>query len=100
MDNKPPSLAILKKHRKAIISLAKHYGAENLRVFGSVARGEAHADSDIDLLVDFFKEHSLLDRIALMQDLSDLLSFKVDIVQEKMLKPHIRPQVLKDAISL
>jgi predicted nucleotidyltransferase len=51
-------------------------------------------------LVDFFKEHSLLDRIALMQELSDLLSFKVDIVQEKMLKPHIRPQILKDAISL
>lgn len=100
MNKKPPSLEFLYAHRDKIIALAERYGAHNLRVFGSVARGEAHSESDIDLLVDFFKDHSLLDRIALIQALSDLLAFKVDVVQEKMLKPRIKPQVLKDAIPL
>lgn len=100
INKNPPTLALLRSYRQPIVALAERYGAHNLRVFGSVARGEADADSDIDLLVDFFKDHSLLDRIALIQELSDLLSFKVDVVQEKMLKPRIKPHVLKDAIPL
>jgi predicted nucleotidyltransferase len=70
-----------------------------VRVFGSVARGDAHPDSDVDFLVNFH-EHSLLDRIALMRELSELLARRVEVVQEKTLKPHVKPQALKEAVLL
>ncbi len=63
---------------------AKH-GAHNLRVFGSVARGEARPESDLDILVEMEPGRSLMDHIALMQDLEDLLQRKVDVVSEKAL---------------
>lgn len=96
---KIPSLEELHRNRHAILSLAEKYGAYNIRVFGSVARGEANANSDIDLLADF-QEHSLLERIALMRELSELLEVKVEVIQEKALKSHIKPQALKDAVPL
>lgn len=96
---KIPTLEELRKNRHDILALAEKYGAYNIRVFGSVARGEANSNSDIDLLADF-REHSLLDRIALMRELSDLLQIKVEVIQEKALKSHIKPQALKDAITL
>ena len=94
-----PTLADLRARRDEILALAARYGASNVRVFGSVARGDATPDSDIDLLVNFGK-HSLLDRIALMRELGDLLGVSVDVVQEKTLKAHVRPQALREAISL
>jgi predicted nucleotidyltransferase len=64
-----------------------------------VARGEATPDSDVDFLAHFH-EHSLLDRLALIRELSELLGVRVEVVQEKSLKPHVKPQALKDAVPL
>lgn len=94
-----PTLDRLRARRDEILALAERYGAYNLRVFGSVARGKATPDSDVDLLVNF-REHSLLDRIALMRELSNLLDVQVEVIQEKALKPHVKPQALKDSIPL
>jgi uncharacterized protein len=93
------SLDDLRARRQDILALAAKYGAYNVRVFGSVARGEATAASDVDLLANF-REHSLLDRIALMRELSELLAVSVEVIQEKALKPHVKPQALKDAVPL
>lgn len=98
-DKTTPTLQAIRARREEILALAERYGAYNLRVFGSVARGEADAESDVDLLANF-REHSLLDRIALMRELSDLLAVKVEVIQEKALKPHVKPQALKDAVPL
>lgn len=91
---------VLSENREAILKLAKKYGASNVRVFGSVARGEAKPNSDIDLLVDFKPDYSLLDRIGLIQELEDLLGRKVDVIPAKMLREHIRPDVMKDAVPI
>ena len=86
--------------RADILRLAAQHGARNVRVFGSVARGEARPDSDIDVLVEFEPGRTLLDRIGLMQDLEDLLGRKVDVVTEKALHRMIRQQVLEQAVQL
>ncbi|MEM9121051.1 MAG: nucleotidyltransferase family protein [Cyanobacteria bacterium P01_F01_bin.56] len=93
-------LETLQSQKPKILAIAEHYGASNIRVFGSVARGEAHADSDIDLLVDLEPGRSLLDHIGLMQDLADLLGRSVDVVETDTLHEVIRDQVLEDAIAL
>lgn len=72
----------------------------NVRVFGSVARGEARPDSDIDFLVDLEIGRSLLDLGGLLMDLQDLLHCKVDVVTEKGLRNRIRTRVLKEAVLL
>ncbi len=95
----PPTLAFLRAQRETILALAELYGATDIWVFGSVARGQATPDSDIDL-VAHFRPHSLLDRIALMRELSALLGFPVEVVQEKSLKAHVRANALKDAVPL
>lgn len=76
------------------------YGASNLRVFGSVARGENDAASDLDLLVDLEPGRSLLDLGGLSMDLQDLLGCSVDVVTEKGLKVRIRDRVLQGPIQL
>lgn len=98
-EKQPPTLETLRAVRQEILALADRYGAYDVRVFGSVARGEATTDSDVDLVANF-REHSLLDRIALMRELSTLLGVKVDVMQEKALKPHIKPDALRDAVPL
>lgn len=95
----PPTLEYLRQHREQILALAEQYGAYNIRVFGSVARGDSTSESDVDLLVSF-KAHSLLDRIALKRQLGELLDLDIDVVQEKMLKDHVKPHVMKDVIPL
>ena len=90
----------LKKKRSEILGIASKYGARNLRLFGSMARGDAREDSDIDLLVDLEAGRNLLDHIALIQDLEDLLGRKVDVVTEKALHWYIRDRVLREAIPL
>lgn len=87
-------------HREAILDLAKHHGASNLRIFGSVARGEDDAASDLDLLVDLDLGRSLFDLGGLAMDLQDLLGCSVDLVTEKGVKPRIRDQVLRGARAL
>ena len=87
-------------HRQEILSLAKKYGARNVRIFGSVARGDAREDSDIDVLVDLESGRSLLDFGGLLMDLQDLLGRRVDVVTAKGLRDRIRSRVLKEAVPL
>ncbi len=91
---------LLKDKRAEILRIAARYGASNVRVFGSVARGEAGPDSDVDVLVEFGATQSLVDRVALMQDLEDLLGRKVDVLTEKSLHWYIRDKVIKEAVPL
>ncbi|MBO0349204.1 nucleotidyltransferase domain-containing protein [Phormidium pseudopriestleyi FRX01] len=92
---------LLNQQRSQIIDLAEKHGAYNVRVFGSVARGEATADSDIDFLVDYD-----LEKIThwfpggLLLDLEQLLNRKVDIVTVDMLKERIRDRILLEAVKL
>jgi uncharacterized protein len=92
--------ALLQARRSEILALAERHGAHNVRVFGSVARGEAGPESDIDLLVTLDVDRSLLDLVALWQDLEDLLGREVDIVTEPSLKERMRAQVLREAVVL
>jgi predicted nucleotidyltransferase len=91
---------LLKEKRDAILCICAKHGARNVRVFGSVARGEADEQSDIDLLVEFDPGRSLLDHAALWLDLQDLLGCKVDVLSDRGIKPRIRERVLREAIPL
>ena len=87
-------------NRQEILRLAQKYGARNVRIFGSVARGDAREDSDIDVLVDLESGRSLLDLGGLLMDLQDLLGCRVDVVTTKGLRDRIRSRVLEEAVSL
>jgi predicted nucleotidyltransferase len=91
--------ALLEK-KQDILKIAAEHGARNVRVFGSVARGEARADSDVDFLVDMEPGRTLFDMGGLLMDLRDLLGREVDVVTEQGLKPRIRDRVLKEAERL
>jgi predicted nucleotidyltransferase len=91
---------LLKDKGEAILQIAAKHGARNVRVFGSVARGEADDQSDIDFLVDMEPGRSLLDLGGLLMDLQDLLGRNVDVVTERGLKPRIRERVLHEAVAL
>ena len=93
-------LALMRERRGDILRLARTHGARRVRVFGAGARGTSHADSDMDLLVEMAEGRSLLDRIALQQDLEELLGLKVDVVTEGALHPHVRSQILEEALDL
>jgi uncharacterized protein len=94
------SSKILQDKRDEILRIAGAHGARNVRVFGSVSRGEAGTKSDVDLLVKLEPGRSLLDLIAIKQELEDLLGREVDVVTEDAVSPYIREQVLKEAVSL
>ena len=91
---------LLRTKRDDILRIAAQYGAYNVRIFGSVARGEADEKSDIDLLVNMKSGRSLLDLCGLFIDLEELLGRKVDVVTEKGLRDRIRNRVLNEAIAL
>jgi hypothetical protein len=91
---------LLKEKRNEILRVAARHGAHNVRVFGSVARGEADEQSDIDLLVEFEPDRSLLDHAALWLELQDLLGCKVDVVSEGGVKARIRERVLREALPV
>ena len=86
--------------RTDILRLAAQYGARNVRIFGSVARGEAGPDSDVDVLVDLEPGRSLFDLGGLLMELQDLLGCRVDVVTEQGLRPRIRARVLREAVPL
>lgn len=92
--------ALLKQRSKDIIALATRYGATNVRVFGSAARGEDDESSDLDLLVDLLPGRGLMDLGGLLMDLRDLLDRPVDVVTPSMLKERIRARVLTEAVPL
>jgi uncharacterized protein len=92
---------LLSENREDILAVAARHGASNIRVFGSVARGEETGNSDIDFLIDYdVKKISPWFPVRLIRDLENLLNHKVDVVTEKGLKPRIRVQVLADCILL
>jgi len=92
--------ALRSDRREEILRLAERRGAHNLRVFGSVARGEAKPDSDLDLLVEWEPNRSLLDHAGLVQDLQELLEMKVHIGTEKSLYWYVRDRILREATPL
>jgi len=91
---------LLQEKREDILHIATKRGASNVRIFGSIARGEADSESDIDLLVDLEPGRSLFDLGGLLMDLQELLGHKVDVVTERGLRERIREHVLKEAIPL
>ncbi|MHC4445430.1 MAG: nucleotidyltransferase family protein [Planctomycetota bacterium] len=91
---------LLQDKREEILEIAARHGAHNVRVFGSVVRGEAGDRSDLDLLVELEPGRSLMDHVALTQDLEDLLGCKVDVVETQALHWYIRDRVLEEAKNL
>jgi uncharacterized protein len=93
-------LQTLRARREEILSCAAQHGAGDVRVFGSVARGDATLESDVDLLVRMEPGRSLLDLVGLWQDLEDLLGGQVDVLSEGGVSPHLRERIYTDAVTL
>ena len=92
--------AELKEKREEILRIAASHGARNVRVFGSVARGEADAQSDIDFLVELEPGRSLFDQAGLWVELEEFLGRKIDVFTDKGIKTRIRERVLREAVPL
>ena len=90
----------LHEKREEILALAARYGARNVRIFGSVARGDADEESDVDFLVEFDEGASLMDHAALLLELQKLLGRRVDVAPEKCLRSRVRDRVLDEAVPL
>lgn len=90
----------LRAKREEILRLARQWGARDVRVFGSVARGDAGPSSDVDFLVEFEAGRSLLDHGGLLMDLQELLGCEVDVVSEGGMRSRFRDRVLKEAVPL
>jgi uncharacterized protein len=90
----------LAKRREEILAVAKRHGAGNVRIFGSVARGDASENSDLDLIVRLEPGRSLLDLGALLMDLRDLLGVKVDVISENGIRDRWREHLLSEAVPL
>lgn len=93
-------LSFIRNHRQEILRIADEHGATEVRIFGSVARGESGMSSDVDVLVKLRPGRDLLDIVAIKQDLEDLLDRKVDVVTEASISPYIRDRILREAVSL
>ncbi|MGB3683324.1 MAG: nucleotidyltransferase family protein [Rubrobacteraceae bacterium] len=91
---------LLKEKRTEILRLASRYGASDVRVFGSVARGDDERDSDVDFLVELETGRSLLDLGGLQMELESLLGCRVDVVTVRGLKARIRERVLQEAMPV
>ena len=90
----------LQSQRQEILRIAAGHGARNVRLFGSVARGEDHGSSDVDFLVDMEAGRSLLDLIGLGQDLEALLHRKIEVVTDASVHPALRDRILTEAQPL
>ena len=88
------------KYKGQILELAEKYNASNVRIFGSLARGQATSKSDIDILVHFNKKASLLDESALGLELSDLIGQKVDIIGDDAIRIELKPFIINEARPL
>ena len=93
-------MADMHSRREEILRILDAHGGHDLRVFGSVARGDATEGSDLDLLVRLNSDRSLIDHIALKHDLEDLLGQKVDLVTEDALHRLVRDRILKEAVTI
>lgn len=94
------SLNSVISRRDEILLIAQRHGARDVRLFGSVVRGQAAQSSDLDVLVRLDDDRTLLDHIALAQDLEDLLGCKVDVVEDRALHRLLRDRVLSEAVAL
>lgn len=90
----------LRTRRDEILRYASENGARNVRVFGSVARGEAEASSDVDLLVEMEPGRNLLDLVGFWQDLEDLLGTRVDVLTDGGVSPYMRERIFAEAVPL
>ena len=91
---------LIQQKRRQVLEIAQRHGAHNVRLFGSVARGETTETSDLDLLIEMEPGRNLLDVIAIKQDLEDLLGCKVDVVTEAAISPYLKENVLREAVRL
>lgn len=94
------TLDSIRRIRPEILDLAARHGARNVRVFGSVVRGDDHAGSDIDILVDVEPGRTLLDVIALEQDLGSLLGRRIEVLTDAGLSPYLQQRILAEATVL
>lgn len=94
------STSAVRQHRRALLDLARRYGARNLRVFGSTARGEAGPESDVDLLVDLEPGRTLLDLAGLRREAGALLGVEVDVATPEMLREPVRQEAERDAVPV
>ena len=94
------SLDDLRARRDDILMIAARHGAGNVRVFGSVVRGDAGLESDVDVLVDMESGRSLMDRSRLLVELQELLGCAVDVATESSLRRRVRERALRDAVPL
>ena len=94
------TLETLRQRRDEILALAKRYGADNIRVFGSIVRGEAGEQSDVDILVHLEENRTLLDHVGLKLDLEELLGCEVDLVEDEGVYPRLRDRILAEAVVL
>jgi uncharacterized protein len=91
---------LVKEKREEILRIAAKNGAGNVRIFGSVVRGEADLASDVDLLVTLEPGTTLLDHAALILELEELLGCKVDVASDRGLRPRVKERVLSQAVPL
>jgi predicted nucleotidyltransferase len=94
------TLETLRTRRQEIQRLASLHGARNIRVFGSVARTEDTAESDIDFLIDMDESRSLLDLVGFQQELEAMLNRPADVLTERGINPYLRDRILGEAIAL
>ena len=94
------TLETLREKAPEIRAIAEKYGAENIRVFGSVARGDQSEDSDVDFLVDWDNQRSAFDRLYLVEEMEECLKNKVDISVGRNIHWYIKERVMSEAISL
>ena len=94
------TLSVLQSKRAEILALAAKHGASNVRLFGSVVRGEDQEDSDVDLLVDMQATRSLFDLIGLQQDIEKILGKKVDVLTPNGINRYLKDRILGEAAPL
>ena len=94
------TIEFLKSRRAEIVAIAERHGASHVRVFGSVARGEAGEESDVDFVVEFESGRSLLDHGALIMDLQDALGCKVDVISARGMRDRLRARVEAEAVAI
>ena len=87
-------------HQEEILSIARRNGAVGISLFGSAVRGEDRPGSDLDVLVNLAPGRTLLDVVAIKQDLEDLLHVPVDVVTERSVSPYMREEILRQAVAL
>ncbi len=99
-DESDLDLSRLRRLRSRILEVASRHGATNVRVFGSLARGEGDNGSDVDFLLDMEPDHSLFDRAALVVELAEVLGRRVDVATPQALRDRLRDRVLREAVKL